>query len=191
MEHRSAQRRRAPHSHLFSHPRKTYPEIRSHPPNDGMFGVSNSNHSFTHDCWTRPPAEVDEALPLDLKRCSLLREVAVPVPNYKAQEHLVRIVGTIRSHKLDTVVLIGPANSVELSTWATVDNELCALVDRLEEDGWKGRLRVLIYHADSKQDPFKEGQLLTRFRSKRSGEVVESVDNHLSISGNVRMFLSS
>ena len=61
--------------------------------------------------------------------------------------------------------------------WATVDDGLCALVDKLEEGGWKGKLQVLIHHSELKQDPFEEGQLLTRFRSK--GSVVESVDNRL------------
>ena len=144
---------------------------------DSMFGVSNSNHSFTHDCWTGPPAEVNGALPPDLKRCSLLREVAVQVPNYKAQEHLVPILGTIRSHKLETIEFMGPADDVRWSVWATVDNDLCALVDRLEEDGWKEKLQVLLHYSESEGDPFEEGQPLTRFRSKESGEVVESVGN--------------
>jgi len=56
-----------------------------------------------------------------------------------------------------------------------VDDELCTLVNRLEEDGWKGKLRVVIrWHSESRVDELKEGQLLTGFRSK--GEVVESVD---------------
>ena len=59
-----------------------------------------------------------------------------------------------------------------------VDDELCTLVDRLEEDGWKGKLRVVIHwHSELRGDEFKEGQLLTGFRNK--GEVVESVDNWL------------
>ena len=87
--------------------------------------------------------------------------------------------GTIRSHKLNTIEFIGPANSVQLSVWAAVDEELCTLVDKLEEDGWKGKLQVLIHHSELRQDPFKEGQLLTGFRGKECGEVVESVDNRL------------
>ena len=99
--------------------------------------------------------------------------------------------GTVRSHKLDTIEFIGAANRVRLSTWATVDDELCAWVDRLEEDGWKGKLQVLIHYSESKRDPFEEGRLLTRFRSKGSGEVVESVDNHLNILIGVRLILNT
>lgn len=60
-----------------------------------------------------------------------------------------------------------------------VDEELCALVDRLEGDGWKGKLQAVIHHSELRWDVFVEGQLLTRFRSK--GEVVESVDNRLEL----------
>ena len=148
--------------------------------NNSMFGVSNSNYGFTHDCWTRPPADVEAAFPLDLKYCSLLRKVVVQVPNSKARGHLVRLLGTIRSHKLDTIEFVGPANGVELSTWATADSELCALVDRLEEDGWKGKLQVLIHYAELKWGLFEQGQPLTRFRSKGSGEVVEFVGGRLA-----------
>jgi hypothetical protein len=101
----------------------------------------------------------------------------VQVPKREAEEHLVRLLGTIRSHKLETIEFIGPADSVQLSTWAMVNDELCDLVDGLEEDGWKGRLRVVIHHSELRKDAFKEGQLLAGFRSK--GEVVESVDNRL------------
>lgn len=59
-----------------------------------------------------------------------------------------------------------------------VDEELCALVDRLKEYGWKGELRVVIHHSELRWDAF-EGQLLARFRNK--GEVVESVDNRLEM----------
>lgn len=77
------------------------------------------------------------------------------------------------------IEFIGPANSIQQSAWAMVDDELCALVDRLEEDGWKGKLRVVIHHSEWRRDVFEEGQLLARFRSK--GEVVESVDNQLGM----------
>jgi hypothetical protein len=40
---------------------------------------------------------------------------------------------------------------------------------------------VLIHHSELKHDTFEEGQLLTRFRSKGSGEVVESVDIRLDV----------
>ena len=68
-----------------------------------------------------------------------------------------------------------------------VDDELCALVDRLEEDRWEGKLQVLINHCEDKENRFEEGELLTRFRSKRSGEVVEWVDNHSWWSYGLRM----
>lgn len=125
----------------------------------------------------RPPPDTDETFPLDLKSCTLLRKVAIQVPRREAEEHLVRLLGTIQSHKLETIEFIGPANSVQLSTWAMVDDELCDLVDRLEEDGWKGKLRVNIHHSELRKDAFEEDQLLARFRYK--GEVVESVDNRL------------
>jgi len=114
----------------------------------------------------------EEVYPLDLKSCALLREVTIKVPKREAEEHLVRLLGTIRSHKLETIEFIGSANSVQPSTWAMVDEELCGLVDRLEEDGRKGKLRVMIHHSESEGNP-----LLARFRGK--GEVVESVDIRL------------
>jgi len=127
-----------------------------------------------------------EAFPLDLKRCALLRKVVVQVPDCRIRERLVRLVGTIRSHKLEKIVFIGPADDVQWSVWATVDNDLCALVDRLEEDGWKGKLQVSIHYSESGWGPFEEGQLLTRFRSKGSGEVVESVGGRLAHWGTCR-----
>jgi hypothetical protein len=60
-----------------------------------------------------------------------------------------------------------------------VDDELCTLVDRLEEDGWSGRLRVVVYYSEFRQNVFEEGKLLARFR--RKGEVVESVDDRLEM----------
>ena len=128
---------------------------------------------------TRSFKDAEEVFPLDLKSCTLLRKVAIPVPKREAEEHLVRLLGTIQSHKLETIEFIGPANSVHPSTWAMVDEELCALVDRLEEDGWKGKLRAMIHHSESRRDAFKEGQLLARFRNK--GEVVESIDDRLEM----------
>ncbi|KAF9645524.1 hypothetical protein BDM02DRAFT_3189626 [Thelephora ganbajun] len=121
--------------------------------------------------------DAEEAFPLDLKLCTLLRKVTIQVPKREAQEHLVRLLGTIRSQNLETIEFIGPANSVQPSTWAMVDDELCALVDRLEEDGWKGELRAVIHHSELRRDTFEEGQLLARFRNK--GKVVESVDSRL------------
>jgi hypothetical protein len=123
--------------------------------------------------------DAEEMFPLDLKSCDLLRKVKIQVPKREAQEHLVRLLGTIRSHKLETIEFIGPANSVHISTWAMVDDELCTLVDRLEEDGWSGRLRVVVYYSELRQNVFEEGRLLARFRSK--GEVVESVDDRLEM----------
>lgn len=121
--------------------------------------------------WGRSDAE--DGFLLDLKPCALLRKVTIQVSKYKAEEHLVRVLGTFQSHKFETIEFIGPANIIQPSTWALVDNELCTLVDRLEECGWKRKLRVVI-HSELKRDALKEGQLLARFRSK--GEVVESVD---------------
>jgi len=128
---------------------------------------------------TRPPPDTDEMFPLDLKSCALLRGFAIPVPRREAEEHLVRLLGTIRSHKLETIEFIGPVSSAQLSTWVMVDDELCDLVDRLEEDGWKGKLRVDIHHSELRKGVYEEGQLLARFRNK--GEVVESVDNRPEI----------
>jgi len=119
--------------------------------------------------------DAEEAFPLDLKSCALLRKVKIQVPKREAEEHLVRLLGTIRSHKLETIEFVGPANTVQLSTWSTVDDELCALVDLLEDDGWKGRLQVVVHHPEFRQGAFEEGQLLARFRSK--GELVELVDD--------------
>jgi len=127
----------------------------------------------------RPSTDADEEFPLDLKSCTLLRKVAIQVPKREAEEHLVRLLGTIQSHKLETIEFIGPASIVQLSTWAMVDGELCDLVDRLEEDGWKGKLQVVIHHSEMRRDVFEKGQLLAGFRSK--GEVVESVDNRLEM----------
>ena len=101
----------------------------------------------------------------------------IRVPKREAEEHLIRLLGTIRSHKLETIEFIGLSNSIQLSTWAMVDDELCTLVDMLGEEGWKGKLRVVIYHSELGQDVFEAGQLLAGFRSK--GEVVELVDNQL------------
>jgi hypothetical protein len=144
---------------------------------DGMSDTPNSDQGFTHACWTGLLTDSEEVFPLDLKSCPLLRKVSFQVPKREAEEHLVRLLGTIRSHKLETIEFIGPANSVQPSTWAMVDDELCALVDRLEEDGWKGKLTVMIHHSELRRDGPEEDQLLAQFRSK--GEVVESVDNRL------------
>ena len=84
--------------------------------------------------------------------------------------------GTIHSHKLETIEF-GPANSFQPPTWAMADDELCALIDRLEEDGWKGRLQVLIQYREFAWSTLGKGKLLTRFRNKGCGEVVESVDS--------------
>jgi len=146
---------------------------------EGMFDALSLNEGLTHTCWTGSLTDDEEAFPLDLKSCALLREVAIQVPQREAEEHLVRLLGTIQSHELETIEFIGPANTVQPSTWAMVDDELCALVDRLEEDGWKRKLRVVVHHSELRRDALKEGQLLARFRSK--GEVVESVDNRLEM----------
>jgi len=123
--------------------------------------------------------DAEEPFPLDLKSCTHLRKVAIQVPKREAQEHLVRLLGTIRSHKLETIEFIGAANSVHPSTWRMVDHELCALVDRLEEDGWRGKLQAVIHHSELRRDAFGGCQLLAGFR--RRGEVVESVDNRLEM----------
>ena len=128
---------------------------------------------------TGSSTDAEEPFPLDLKSCAILRKVAIQVPKREAEEHLVRLLGTIRSLKLETIEFIGPANSVQPSTWAMVDEELCALVDKMEEDGWTGKLRVVVHHSELRQDAFEEGQLLAKFRSR--GEVVESVDNRLEM----------
>ena len=128
-------------------------------------------------------ADAEEVFPLDLKSCALLRKVTIQVPKREAEEHLVRLLGTIRSHKLETIGFIGPANIVQPSTWAMVDEELCALVDRLGEDGWKGKLQVVIHYSEFthtlRWDGFEESQLLARFKSK--GEVLESIDDRLEL----------
>jgi hypothetical protein len=122
------------------------------------------------------PTDAEEVFPLDLKSCALLRKVTIQVPKREAEEHLVRLLGTIRSHKLETIEFIGPANSVQPSTWPMVDDGLCALVDRLKEDGWKGKLMVVIHwHPELGRDALKEALILAQFRSK--GEVVELVDD--------------
>lgn len=127
--------------------------------------------------------DAEEVFPLDLKSCALLRKVTIQVPKREAEEHLVRLLGTIRSHKLETIEFIGPANIVQPSTWAMVDEELCALVDRLGEDGWKGKLQVVIHYSEFthtlRWDGFEESQLLVRFKSK--GEVLESIDDRLEL----------
>ena len=123
--------------------------------------------------------ESEEAFPLDLKSCALLRSFRIQVPKREAQEHLVRLLGTIRSHKLETIEFIGAANSVKPSTWTIVDDELCTLVDKLEEVGWKGKLRVIVCYSELRQELFTEGQLFARFRKK--GEVVEFVDDGLEM----------
>ena len=116
--------------------------------------------------------DADEVFPLDLKSCALLREVAVQVPKREAEEHLVRLLGTIRSHELETINFMGLANAVQPSTWAMVDDVLCTLVDRLEEDGWKGKLRVMTHHSEHLLPGACEGNL-PGFKNK--GEVIESV----------------
>lgn len=146
---------------------------------EGKLTISNSSHDSTHSRLAWLFTDTDEPFPLDLKSCALLRKFTVQVPKREAQEHLVRLLGTIRSHKLETIEFIGPANSVHLSTWVMVDDELCALVDRLEEDGWKGKLRVVLHHSELRKDAIEEGQLLAEFRTK--GEVIESVDNRLEM----------
>ena len=112
--------------------------------------------------------------PLDLKSCVLLREIAVQVPEHEAEEHLVHLLGTIRSHELETIRFMGLANIVRPSAWVMVDDVLCALVDRLEEDGWKGRLRVMTHHSKRLPPGACEGNL-AGFRKK--GEVIESESN--------------
>ena len=89
------------------------------------------------------------------------------------KEHVVRLLGTIQSHRLETIDFIGPASVAQPSTWAMVDEMLCTLVDRLEEDGWKGKLRV-VTHYPKIWPPGAFEDNLTRFRKK--GEIVEIID---------------
>ena len=55
-----------------------------------------------------------------------------------------------------------------------VDDMLCTLVDRLEEDGWRGKLRVVTHYSEFRPPGAYEGNL-PGFKEK--GEVVESVDD--------------
>ena len=119
--------------------------------------------------------DAEEAFPLELKSCSLLRKVTIQIPKREAEEHLVRLLGTIRSRTLETIEFLGPADRAQPSTWAMVDGVLCVLVDELKECGWKGKLRAVIHHHESRGETFDEGQLLAEFRDK--GGVVESVDD--------------
>jgi len=140
----------------------------------GTLSAPYSNQYTLTPTWTGSLADAEEGFPLGLKSCALLRKVTIQAPKREAEEHLVRLLGTIRSHKLETIEFIGPADDVQPSTWAMVDDGICILVDELKEGGWKGKLRVMIHYRVLEQET-SEDQLLAGFRGK--GGVVESVDD--------------
>ena len=142
---------------------------------DGTLNTPFSDLGSTHTCSTGLLTDANEAFPIDLKSCSLLRNVTIQVPKREAEEHLVRLLGTIRSRKLEKIEFIGPADSIQPSAWAMVDGVLCALVDGLKEYGWKGKLRAVIHRHGSGGEIFDESRLLAEFTDK--GGVVESVDD--------------